>query len=152
MTRKWLLRIIIFAGATGLVAAIFVWVAPGLRRAADVAVFSARLAAAGPKEKELKLHELMPGDWELVCSSSCYQGKFYLEKYKRSFPSVGECHDGAWGLTFISKDGSARAAGGSCKEPGVSMRTGPVQCLPRESASLSLLAPAPSACRTYLLH
>ena len=133
-----------------MVAAMVVWAVPGLRRAADEAVFLRKLAAVSPQKTELTLRDLMPGDWELVCSSSCYQGKFYLEQYKRSFPSSGPCHDGGWGLTFVSKDGAARAAGGSCNDVGASIKMGAPKCLKQENARL-ILAGATASCRSYLL-
>ncbi|MEN6620318.1 MAG: hypothetical protein ABFD50_02050, partial [Smithella sp.] len=56
--------------------------------------------------KELNLSKLMPGDWELVCSSHPYDGPLYIKKYKKKFKPVASAHDGSWGLIFINSDGS----------------------------------------------
>ena len=64
--------------------------------------------------KQLKLVELMPGDWELVCGAHGYGGDFHLRKYNRTYSAVGATQDGAWGMIFISADGSFTAANGGC--------------------------------------
>lgn len=70
-------------------------------------------------QRHLDLAALMPGDWELVCDAHGYSGDFYLEKYGRKYPSVGEPQDGSWGLIFIDVDGSFTSASGNCKSAGV---------------------------------
>lgn len=66
----------------------------------------------------LDLKSLMPGDWESVCGAHGYGGNFYLEKYGREYPSVGEPQDGAWGVVFIDADGSFTSASGNCQSTG----------------------------------
>jgi len=84
---------------------------------------------------ELKLSELMPGDWELVCGSHGYAGEFYVKRYNRTYPAVGALHDGSWGLVFIAKDGSYTSAAGNCTSPGVYL--GVEGCIERAHAVLS---------------
>lgn len=82
------------------------------------------------------LSELMPGDWELVCNGHGYNGSFYLEKYQRIYPAVGDMQDGAWGLVFIVSDGSYTKAAGNCRTSGAYLSI--EGCHARAQAVLSL--------------
>jgi hypothetical protein len=84
---------------------------------------------------DLKLPELMRGDWELVCGSNGYGGEFYVKRYNRTYPAVGALHDGSWGLVFIAKDGSYVSAAGNCTSPGVYLSV--EGCLERAKATLA---------------
>ena len=85
--------------------------------------------------RELKLSELMPGDWELVCGSNGYAGEFHVKRYNRTYPAVGALHDGSWGLVFIARDGSYTSAAGNCASPGIYL--GVEGCIERAHAVLS---------------
>src|SRR5688572_5530211 len=64
----------------------------------------------------LDLGTLMPGNWELVCSSNCYDGSGpYVAEYNRRYPVVSACQDRSWGLVFIARDGSYTSAAGDCR-------------------------------------
>ena len=91
-------------------------------------------AAASTNSPVVNLSEQMPGEWELVCNSHCYDGDFYLAKYKRRFPAVADCHDASWGLVFINSDGSYTSATGNCRSPGV--RVNLRGCVAREQATV----------------
>jgi hypothetical protein len=65
--------------------------------------------------KELDLAKLMPGDWELVCDSHAYDGPLHLKRYNKTFEPASRAQDDAWGLIFISPDGSYQSASGSCR-------------------------------------
>ena len=86
--------------------------------------------------KTIDLSTEWPGDWELVCESHGYDGDLYLEKYKKTYPSIAPPQDGMWGLIFISADGSYSGAIGSCRTPGAQLRTN--GCTPRSQAQLVL--------------
>jgi hypothetical protein len=84
--------------------------------------------------QELRLPDLMPGDWELVCESHGYDGPLYLKRYNKTFEPVAPPQDGVWGLIFISNDGSYKSAVGSCRAPGVRLYTN--GCTERNQAVL----------------
>lgn len=103
-------------GVAGLLALFFVWRGLGYPSSLGEAYFYRKLSSeveAGAQE--LKLAALMPGDWELVCGANGYGGDFHLKKYNRTYSAVGDLQDGAWGMIFISADGSFTAAKGSCR-------------------------------------
>jgi len=93
--------------------------------------------------KELNLSKLMPGDWELVCSSHPYDGPLYIKKYNKEFSPVAAAHDGSWGLIFINGDGSYKSAIGSCKN-GFNFDIG---CIERSKAILTIKRDG--SCITY---
>ena len=95
---------------------------------------------------ELKLSELMPGDWEFVCGSNGYAGEFHVKRYNRTYPAVGALHDGAWGLVFIARDGSYTSAAGNCASPGIYL--GVEGCIERTRAVLSSKSP-PQQCARF---
>lgn len=86
--------------------------------------------AAG--KKELRLPDLMPGDWEMVCESHGYDGPLYLKQYNKTYSPVAPPQDAVWGLIFISKDGSYKSAAGSCRSTRFLLRTN--GCVKREKA------------------
>ena len=96
---------------------------------------------------ELKLSDLMPGDWELVCDSNGYAGEFHVKRYNRTYPAVGALHDGSWGLVFIARDGSYTSAAGNCASPGVYV--GVEGCIERAHAILSRKSP-PQQCEHFV--
>jgi hypothetical protein len=83
---------------------------------------------------ELRLPDLMLGDWELVCESLGYDGPLYLKQYNKTYSPVAPPQDGVWGLIFISKDGSYKSASGSCRSTKALLRTN--GCAKREKAIL----------------
>lgn len=111
-----------------------VWHRLGYPYSLDEALFLHRLSVAHANNAQtLDLGELMPGNWEMVCESGGYDGALYLERYGRTYEPVGPPQDSAWGLIFISTDGSFKAASGSCRVPGLQPLPG---CLERPEALL----------------
>ena len=95
-----------------------IWYQFGAPTSIDEAYFLNKVSSLDASgANELKLSELMPGNWEMVCDSHGYDGPFYLEQYKKTFYPVAPPQDGVWGLIFISKDGSYSSAIGSCRVP-----------------------------------
>lgn len=124
----------VFLVLFGATAALFLgWHVLGYPYSLDEARFlhkaSSQIAAGA---KELDLAELMPGNWELVCESHGYDGPKYLERYNKVFEPASRRQDEAWGLIFISADGSYRSAAGSCSVRG--LRFGSRGCLERTKA------------------
>ena len=94
----------------------------------------------------LDLVTLMSGDWELVCDAHCYSGLIHLKQYGRTYAPVSACHDSAWGLIFVSADGSHDAASGNCRPHGLTIHLD--RCLTRASAKLHRLRER-SGCPEY---
>ncbi len=121
-------------GAATFLGILLVWHRLGYPYSFDEAHFLYRLSLAKANNAQtLNLAELMPGDWEMVCESSGYDGPRYLERYGRTYEPVGHPQDSSWGLIFISADGSFTAASGSCRAPGLEPLGG---CLERKEALL----------------
>ena len=97
--------------------------------------------------QDLKLPELMRGDWELVCGSNGYGGEFYVKRYNRTYPAVGALHDGSWGLVFIAKDGSYVSAAGNCASPGVYLSV--EGCVERSKATLAASKAVSETCPQF---
>jgi hypothetical protein len=97
----------------GVTAAIVVWWLAGRPYSVAEAQFLYRLGRASDRA-ELDLGNLMPGDWELACDAHGYGGDFYVRKYARNYPAAGQMQDGAWGIVFISPDGSFQSAASTC--------------------------------------
>ena len=111
------------------------WRLFGFATSLDEAIFLWRLSSkVSSAAVDIKLSELMPGDWELVCESHGYDGPLYLARYNKTFNPVAPAQDAVWGLIFISKDGSFTSAVASCRTSGVSLGTN--GCTERESALL----------------
>ena len=130
----------------GLLAAVGVWALfrfPGYR--AEMRFVEALRSEHARSAQELKLSELMPGDWELVCGSNGYGGEFHVKRYNRTYPAVGALHDGAWGLVFIARDGSYTSAAGNCASPGIYL--GVEGCIERAQAVLSRKSPQQQCAR-----
>lgn len=120
--------------AAALPGILLLWHQLGYPYSFDEARFLYRLSLAKANNAQtLNLAELMPGDWEMVCESSGYDGPLYLERYGRTYEPVGRPQDSSWGLIFISADGSFTAASGSCRAPGLEPLGG---CLERKDALL----------------
>jgi hypothetical protein len=100
---------------------------------------------------ELKLSELMPGDWELVCESHGYDGPMYLKRYNKTFPPVAPPQDGVWGLIFIAKDGSYSSAVGSCGRIGAYVTLEPSGCVERSKATV-IRAASKKSCPSFFIH
>lgn len=107
-------------GLAVLVGLLVLWHRLGYPYSLDEARFLHRLSVAKANDaRTLNLAELMPGDWEMVCESHGYDGPLYLARYGKTYAPVGPPQDAAWGLIFISADGSFKAASGSCRVPGL---------------------------------
>ena len=120
--------------AAALPGILLLWHQLGYPYSFDEARFLYRLSLAKANNAQtLNLAKLMPGDWEMVCESSGYDGPRYLERYGRTYEPVGHPQDSSWGLIFISADGSFTAASGSCRAPGLEPLGG---CLERKEALL----------------
>ena len=115
-------RTILMLVFSGLVFFAATWHGLGRPNSVSEYRFLARLSEQKVGER-LDLGALMPGDWEMACDAHGYAGDFYLEKYGRKYPAVGEPDDGAWGLVFIDADGSFTSASGTCKSTGVLLST-----------------------------
>lgn len=125
----------ILLALAGLPIALFLgWRLLGYPYSLDEANFLHRASAQiSSGANALNLAELMPGDWELVCESHGYEGPMYLERYDKTFEPVSRFQDAAWGLIFISADGSYRTAAGSCSPGGVRFSTN--GCIERAEAT-----------------
>jgi hypothetical protein len=111
------------------------WSMFGYATSFDEAVFLRRLSAeVSSGALEIKLLELMPGDWEVVCESHGYDGPLYLKRYNKTFDPVAPPQDAVWGLIFISKNGSFSSAVASCRTSKVKLNTN--GCTERENAIL----------------
>jgi hypothetical protein len=100
------------------------------------AVFLFKLQDAVKKgATEVKLKELTPSDWEIVCESHGYDEPLYLPQYQKKFPTAGRMQDGAWGLIFIKKDGSFTSISSSCAK-GVYVEFLKNRCLARTDSIL----------------
>ncbi len=129
-----------------------VWFFLGFPTSFDEALFLGRLAAntrAG--SGDLKLSELMPGDWELACDSHGYDGPMYLKRYNKTFPPVAPPQDGVWGLIFISKDGSFSSAVGSCGRIGAYVTLEPLGCVERSRATI-IRTTSSRSCPSYSIN
>jgi hypothetical protein len=132
MTIK-LRKFLVFFGACLL--AIWGWSLFGYATSFDEAVFLRRLSGeVSAGSLEIKLPELMPGDWEIVCESHGYDGPIYLKRYNKTFDPVAPPQDAVWGLIFIAKDGSFSSAVASCRTSTVMLNTN--GCTERENAIL----------------
>lgn len=141
ISRHSLLRLLVSAGV---LIAVGVWALsrlPAYR--AEIRLIEALRSENVRSAHELKLSELMPGDWELVCGSNGYAGEFHVKRYNRTYPAVGALHDGSWGLVFIARDGSYTSAAGNCASHGVYL--GVEGCIERARAVLSSKSP-PQQC------
>ena len=129
-------RLFLFLGL--LIATTIAWGFLGFPTSLDEATFLHRLSSkVSAGVQKIILSELMPGDWELVCSSHSYDGPLYLKQYNKTFPTVAS-DDGGWGLIFISKDGSFSSAVGSCgRQAGTYISLEPHFCVKRSDAVLS---------------
>ena len=138
---------------TGLVLSVAAtWSFLGYPTSFDEGLFLHKLSSSvSSKSKELKLAELMPGDWELVCESHSYDGPLYLKRYNKTFPPAAPSQDGVWGFIFIAKDGSYSSAVGSCGRIGVHLTFEPHLCIERSKAILSLTGNRES-CATFSAH
>lgn len=116
----------------------------------DEAMFLRRLSsAASARSSEVKLAELMPGDWELVCWSHSYDGPLYLSRYNRTYEPAAPADDGMWGLIFIAKDGSYHSAVGSCGRIGAYLNFEPKVCIERSLSVLSIVKSSSEPCTTF---
>ncbi|MES2185537.1 MAG: hypothetical protein V4505_13370 [Pseudomonadota bacterium] len=95
----------------------------------------------------MDLGDLMPGEWEMACDAHGYSGDFIVEKYGRTYPSASDLEDSAWGLVFISHDGTYTSVGGHCKPTG--MRIYLPGCVPRQQAVLHASAQKSGACTDF---
>lgn len=112
-----------------------VWSIFGYATSFDEAIFLRRLSSkVSSGASEIRLPELMPGDWEVVCESHGYDGPLYLKSYNKTFDPVAPPQDGVWGLIFISNDGSFSSAVASCRTSKVKLNTN--GCTERENAIL----------------
>ena len=106
--------------------------------------FRSRLAEQST-QSSLDIAALMPGDWELVCDAHGYGGEVYVNG--KRYPPVGDMQDGAWGLLFISHDGSYTTAAGNCRTTNVNLFVPGWAYNRRNAATPSAYsAPAPATC------
>jgi hypothetical protein len=132
---KKLRLLLIVAGV--IVAGVVTWSFLGYPTSLDEAFFLHRLSSnISAGSQELRLSELMPGDWELVCESHSYDGPLYLKRYEKIYPPSAPPQDGVWGFVFISKDGSYRSTVGSCGSTGAHISLHPLGCIERQMAVL----------------
>lgn len=89
---------------------------------------------------ELKLADMMEGNWELACDSHGYGGPVRIAKYNRSYEPVGDADDKAWGMIFIFPDGSYKGVTGRCRKGGVDPDL--MGCWDRDKAILHRREPA----------
>ncbi len=82
----------------------------------------------------INLAEFMPGDWVMACESHGYDQRFVVEEFGREYPLVGSADEDAWGMVFISGDGSYVSASGTCFDSGVILRATVKRCMKREEA------------------
>lgn len=114
------------------------------------AIFLHKLSSSiSAGSSELRLAELMPGDWELVCESHGYDGPLYLKRYNKTYTPAAPSQEGVWGFVFIAKDGSYRTAVGSCASVGVYLNFDPRFCIKRHEANLFLSPNRREACATF---
>jgi len=133
-------RPLLLLAVAGVFAAVGVWALPRLPGYRAEMRFAEALRSESVRSAhELRLSELMPGDWELVCGSNGYAGEFHVKRYNRTYPAVGALHDGSWGLVFIARDGSYTSATGNCTSPGLYL--GVEGCIERAHAVLSSKSP-----------
>lgn len=126
------------------------WGFLGYPTSIDEAIFFRRLSsAASARSSEVKLAELMPGDWELVCWSHSYDGPLHLSRYNRTYEPAAPADDGMWGLIFIAKDGSYRSAVGSCGGIGVYLNFEPKVCIERSQSVLYIGKSSKESCTTF---
>lgn len=141
-----LIPLIAIAALLGILAG---WARLGYPTSLDEARLLRKLASsAANKSPSVRLAEFMPGEWERVCWSHPYDGPLYLERYGKTYPPVAPADDGTWGLIFIAKDGSYRAAVGSCGRIGVELSLEPKVCIERAQATLRLTG-HDGACAIY---
>lgn len=145
---KLLLRLLL--ASTLVVMVVLAWDFLSLPTSLSEAQFDDRLMRHAEKRSpRVALAELMPGDWELVCDGHGYNGSFYLQQYKRTYPAVGDMQDGAWGLVFISSDGSYTKSAGNCLSSGAYVSI--EGCHTRAQAVLSLQKTA-GRCPSFWIH
>jgi len=109
-TRTPLIGLAVLIAGIGIV---WFWNAAGRPTSRNEAVFLHRLNAEMRERPEsIDLRELMPGSWQLVCDSTCYDGGVHVAKFDRTYPAVSACQDGAWGLVFIDAHGDYESAAG----------------------------------------
>jgi hypothetical protein len=137
--------------ATGaVIVGVAVWRFFGYPTSFDEAIFLYKLSSSvSAGSSELRLAEMMPGDWELVCESHSYDGPLHLKRYNRTYPPAAPSQDGVWGFIFIAKDGSYRSAVGSCGSVGVHLDFDPRVCIERHEANLSLSPGRLELCATF---
>jgi hypothetical protein len=117
--------------------ALAVWLTLGMPGSYAEARFLHRLESVAAGDlRSVPLDNLMAGDWELVCDAHCYNGGIRLSRYNKSFPSIGACTEEAWGLLFISNDGSYTSAGGRCGGSSTSVYIKLNGCIAKEQAVL----------------
>lgn len=137
--------------ASGAAVVVFaVWRYVGSPTSYEEAVFLHRLSSeitAGASE--LRLEELMPGEWELVCASHSYDGPLHLKRYNKTYPPAAPPQDGVWGFVFIARDGSYRSAVGSCGSVGVHLNFDSRYCIERHEARLFLSPSRRESCATF---
>jgi hypothetical protein len=130
------LRIFLIIAGT-LVSATIAWSLLGYPTSIDEALFFRRLSSkVSEGSQELRLSELMSGDWELVCDSHFYDGPLYLKRYDKTYPPAAPPQKGVWGFIFIAEDGSYRSAVGSCASTGAYLSFEPLGCIERSMAVL----------------
>jgi hypothetical protein len=135
--------------ASLLLAAGVAWSVLGYPTSFDEALFLGRLSVSVKDgSRELRLAELMPGDWELVCDSHAYDDSLYLKRYDKTFPPVAPPQDGVWGLIFIARDGSYSSAVGSCGRIGAYVTVEPLGCVERSKATLTR-TPSNKSCPAF---
>lgn len=135
-----------------LLAYVVAWHTLGYPTSWGEAMFLGRLSSSAKAgSSELKLAELMPGEWELVCDSHGYDGPQYLKRYNKTFPPVAPPHDGVWGLIFIAQDGTYRSAVGSCGRNGAHLTLEPLGCVERAKATLTR-TPSNISCPLFARH
>ena len=128
------------------------WSFLGYPTSLDEALFLRKLSSSiSSGSQQLKLADLMPGNWELVCESHSYDGPQYLKRYEKTYPPAAPPQDRVWGLIFIAKDGSYRSAVGSCGRIGAYLSLAPHGCIERSQAILTL-AGNRASCATFSFH
>lgn len=70
---------------------------------------------------EINLSDIMEGDWEMACRSDGYDQNIHIAKYNRTYKPVGAMDENAWGVIFISADGTYKSVTGWCSKGGVSL-------------------------------
>jgi hypothetical protein len=133
------------AASVALFVAASVWVYEGAPLTMAEATFLHRVHREVNNER-INLSLLMPGKWEQVCGAHGYSGPFYVEKYNRTYSPAGAADDGAWGLLFISSDGSFVPASGNCRLNGARLFVR--GCVSRETAVM-LGTTESNGCRTF---